>query len=146
MHYGGAREPDPARQKLREAESLSGLFSAIDPDFKPKAGDDVILGSSDTSATQNDYEQYAELKAAGNDAKEFTGFVGDSVELKHKWSLLVEGSRVRVLSKVPGGVKVVVERATEVDLLSGLEVKKRIIKERAEMNGTIGYIHLGDIH
>jgi hypothetical protein len=94
---------------------------------------------------KGDYEVYAELKAAGNDAEElFTGFI-DSSTPRHKWTRLWDGSRVRVLNKVPDGVKVVVKRAIEFDGQASFVAKKSILKENARMQGTIGYIHLRDL-
>jgi hypothetical protein len=40
----GANEPDPALKTLNEANKLTGSPRQIDPDYRPKTGDEVILG------------------------------------------------------------------------------------------------------
>jgi hypothetical protein len=64
---------------------------------------------------QRDYEEYDKLKSAGADTKQFTHFVGDSLTPKRKWKLLQEGSKVRVLEHLQGGLKVIVDRGMDLE-------------------------------
>jgi hypothetical protein len=100
------------------------------------------------------YEQYAELRRAGANTSSLMGFdsKGDSPNLG-KWAHLSKGSRVRVLSTVPDGAKVMIERATEPDLLAGLDQykatkkpgQKLILKDVTYLKDRIAYIYLKDI-
>src|SRR5262245_57141357 len=50
----GANEPDLALKTFPEAKKLSGLLKSIDPEYEPKAGDEVILGFVVVSAAPED--------------------------------------------------------------------------------------------
>jgi hypothetical protein len=125
----------------------------------PRVGNVIdVSGQTVIVLDQHDYEEYAELKAAGADTKGFTDFIGDTLTPKHKWTLLMEGSKVRVLGFVPGGVKVFVDRGMDVDWKATMETpwddvapgttgktKKQTMKESALTTGITGYIHLSDL-
>jgi hypothetical protein len=113
-----------------------------------------IKAQTRISWDKNFYEEYAELKRAGAKTDHLTDFDSEGkMPNADKWGLLDNGSHVRVLSSVPDGVKVVVERATNLDMLAMLEeykatkkpAKKQIFKEVPYLNGRTGYIHRDDI-
>jgi hypothetical protein len=112
----------------------------------PEVGAIIELqGETFLTLDRGDYEEYADLKRAGTDTGSFKSFESGSLMPRHKWTLLDKGSRLRVLARVPDGVKMVVEMGLEHDLVASIDAKRRIYAEAASTRGAIAYVHRDDL-